>query len=129
MDAQRPLELILARNLLASLSTPSVLTDDRGTVVFYNEAAGRVLGRPFEESGPMTAEEWGEVHGPLDARGERIPYADLKMPQRMLSGRAGHDRFHIRTLDGQARLIEVSGLPIVSTGGQRGGMTFFWEAD
>ena len=129
MDVQRPLELILARNLLSSLSTPSLLTDEQGTVVFYNEAAGQVLGRRFEESGPLTAEEWGEIHGPFDEDGKRIPYDHLDMPRRMLSGRAGHASFHIRTLDGKDRRIEVSGLPIVAAGGQRGGMTFFWEAE
>ena len=39
--------------------------------MFYNEAAGEVLGRRFEESGPMSAEEWGEAHGPFDESGER----------------------------------------------------------
>lgn len=129
MQGQRPLELILARNLLASLSTPAVLTDDRGTVVFYNEAAGRVLGQRFEESGPMSARQWGETHGPFHESGERIAYEELDLPKQMLKGQAGHSQFHIRSLDGQMRLIEASGLPIVAAGGQRGGMTFFWEAE
>ena len=45
----------------------------------------------------------------------------------MMRRQAGHGRFHIRSIDGQIHLIEASGLPIVATGGQRGGMTFFWE--
>ncbi len=40
----RPLELILARNLLASLSTPAFLVDEDGVVVFYNDAAAALLG-------------------------------------------------------------------------------------
>ena len=43
--AQKPLELILARNLLTSISTPAFLLDEHGALVFYNEAAGALLGR------------------------------------------------------------------------------------
>ena len=129
MEGQRPLELILARNLLASLSTPSLLTDAEGTVVFYNEAAGKTLGQRFEESGPMSADEWGQAHGPFYESGERIPYEELELPKQMTQGKAGHGRFHIRSVDGKTHLIEASGLPIVATGGQRGGMTFFWKPE
>ena len=44
MSAQKPLELILARNLLSSISTPAFLVSDHGTLMFYNEAAGALLG-------------------------------------------------------------------------------------
>ena len=47
---QRPLELILARNLLSNLATPAALTNEPGDIVFYNAAAGEFLGRPFEET-------------------------------------------------------------------------------
>ena len=49
---QKPLELILARNLLTSISTPGFLLDAEAAVVFYNEAAAALLGRSFEEAGP-----------------------------------------------------------------------------
>ena len=39
-QAQKPLELILARNLLSSISTPAFLVDAEGTLVFFNEAGG-----------------------------------------------------------------------------------------
>ena len=45
--SQKPLELILARNLLTSISTPAFLLDADAAVVFYNEAAAAVLGRSF----------------------------------------------------------------------------------
>ena len=54
---QKPLELILARNLLTSLSTPALLVDHEAVLVFYNEAAAAVLGRSFEDAGRMTAEQ------------------------------------------------------------------------
>ena len=67
---QKPLELILARNLLTSISTPAFLLDDEAAVVFYNEAAAALLGRSFEEAGRMTAEQWTEAFGPFDDDGD-----------------------------------------------------------
>ena len=64
MSGQRPLELILARNLISGLSTPAFLVDDEGVVVFYNEAAGALLGRRFEEAGRYRPEEWTRRAGP-----------------------------------------------------------------
>ena len=58
---QRPLELILARNLMSALSTPAFLVDEGGVLVFYNEAAGALLGKRFEELGTVGAEEWGSM--------------------------------------------------------------------
>ena len=66
LPAQKPLELILARNLLTSLSTPAFLVDDEAALVFYNEAAAAVLGRSFEDAGRMTAEQWTAAFGPFD---------------------------------------------------------------
>ena len=54
--SQKPLELILARNLLTSLSTPAFLVDESGALIFYNEAAGAMLGISFEEQGRLPAE-------------------------------------------------------------------------
>jgi PAS domain-containing protein len=58
MSAQKPLEMILARNLLSSISTPGFLVGEEGALLFYNEAAGALLGRRFEETGSLSAEQW-----------------------------------------------------------------------
>jgi PAS domain-containing protein len=126
---QRALELILARNLLSSLTTAAFLVDDTGTVAFYNEAAGGVLGRRFEECGPMSAEDWGTTHGPFAEDGEPIPLAELELTQGLLRGRPGHSRFNIRAFDDADHLIEATAMPIMATGGQRGAMVFFWPVE
>src|SRR5688572_28014599 len=114
---QRPLELILARNLLASLSTPAFLVDGRGEIAFYNEAAGALLGRRYEDTGPMPAEEWTRTFGPFDAEGDPIPFDRLGLTRALRTNRPAHDRFCVRPLDGTTRLIEVSAVPIVGSGG------------
>src|SRR5690349_22774915 len=76
---QRPLELILARNLMSALSTPAFLVDEGGLLVFYNEAAGILLGKRFKELGTVGPEEWGSMFGPFDADGAPIPYDELPL--------------------------------------------------
>ena len=126
MTATQPLELILARNLLSTLSTAAFLVDGHGCVVFYNEAAGEMLGRRFEECGPMSAEQWGTTHGPFDDEGNPIPIGELELTEGLVRGRPGHSCFHIRSFEGGDHLIEAAAMPIVATGGQRGAMVFFW---
>ena len=127
--AQRPLELILARNLLSSLSTAAFLVDEAGSVVFYNEAAGEMLGRRFEECGPMSAEQWGATHGPFGEDGQPIPFTELDLTVGLMRGRPGHSCFHIRSLEGGDHLVEAAAMPIVASGGKRGAMVFFWPSD
>lgn len=123
---QKPIELILARNLMSSLSTPAFLVDEGGVLVFYNEAAGQLLGIRFEEFGRAGPEEWGTRFGPFDENGEQIPYDRLPLTLALREGRAVHDRFQINSADGARHDIEVSALPIQTTAGSRGAIAIFW---
>jgi len=126
--AQKPLELILARNFLTSLSTPAFLVDVRGALVFYNEAAGALLGISFEESGQMSAEEWGNLFGPFGDDGKPMPIEENPNTKALRKGRPGHGRFKVRSVRGENYEIESSALPIVAEGGQHGAMIFFWPS-
>jgi PAS domain-containing protein len=123
---QKPLELILARNLLTSLSTPAFLVDERGALVFYNEAAGALLGISFEESGRMPAEEWSHAVGPFGEDGSPIPIEELPTTKALRQGRPAHGDFRVHSVRGEEYEIESTALPIVAEGGQEGAMIFFW---
>jgi PAS domain-containing protein len=127
-SSQRPLELILARNLLSSLSTPAFLADRTNDIVFYNEAAGVLLGRRFEETGTLSAERWLNDFGPLDDRGEPIPFEDQSITVALRANRAAHARHRIRSIGGAVHDVEVSGMPIMGADGFHGAMVFFWAA-
>ncbi len=128
-EVQRPLELILARNLMAGLSTPAFLVDEDAVVVFYNEAAGALLGRRFEEAGRMRPEEWSTAFGPIDPVGEPIDLEELPLTMALRRGRPSHHRFRIQSLEGGEHEIEVSAIPIVTTEGTRGAMAIFWPTE
>jgi PAS domain-containing protein len=113
---QHPLDLILARNLMTVLDVPAFLVDQDGAMVFFNECAGQMLGKSFEEIGKLNKDAEGrEVH-------------DQKMPLAVAlrEGRPAHGRFHICT--DQDRIVEVesSALPLNSGGGFHGAMVMFW---
>ena len=126
---QKPIELILARNLMSSLSTPAFLVDQGGTLVFYNEAAGALLGKRFEEVGKVGAEEWGTMFGPFDADGSPIPYDELPLVLSVRQGRPAHSIFSIRSAEGTEHEIEVSAFPILTAHGSRGAIAVFWPTE
>jgi PAS domain-containing protein len=123
---QKPLELILARNFLTSLSTPAFLVDKPGNLIFYNESAGALLGISFEESGRMEASEWSRTLSPFGETGEPMSIEDRAMTKALRRGRPAHGHFRIRSTKGEEYEIEASALPIVADGGQEGAMIFFW---
>jgi PAS domain-containing protein len=123
---QKPLELILARNLMSALSTPAFLVDEGGVLVFYNEAAGMLLGKRFEELGTVGPEEWGSLFGPFDASGAPIPYDELPLVKAVRNGRPAHAEFAIRSTDGASHSVEASAFPILTAHGSRGAIAVFW---
>ena len=124
---QQPLELILARNLMSSLSTPALLVDTHGVLVFYNDAAGTLLGQRFEEAGKMPWEEWGSRYGPFDEGGVPIPFEEMPLTIALREGHPAHHRVTIRTGE-EPYEVEVSAMPLVSAeGGFRGAIVFFWR--
>ena len=128
-SAQRPLELILARNLMSTLSTAAFLVNRPGDIIFYNDAAGRLLGRRFEEQGSVSAQDWVETVGPFNDDGTPIPVEEQPLTLALRNNRPAHARHLIRAPDGGTQWVEVSGLPVVGTDGFQGAMVFIWPAE
>lgn len=127
---QKPLELILARNLLTSIATPAFLVSKDGSLLFYNEAAGALLGVPFEEIGRMSPSEWIETFGPFDTEGDPIEVERLPLTVALRDGRPAHATFTIRSTKGHGHEIAASGMPIISNvHGASGAIVFFWPLD
>jgi len=123
---QKSLELIHARNLLSIISTPAFLVEGDGTLVFYNEAAGVLVGKRFEEAGRMSPDSWREAFGPVDAQGRPIDFEELPLTRALREGCPAHDRFRLRTADGAEHDIEISAIPLVGSRGFEGALAIFW---
>jgi len=127
--AQQPIELILMRELAELLATPIFVVDGAGSLVFYNEPAEGLLGRRFEETGPMPAEEWSTVFGPFDADGRPMAPTELPLVIALREGHAAHETFAIRGYDGTVRSLEATAIPLIDARGQLvGAAALFWES-
>src|SRR5215471_6860169 len=97
---QKPIELILTRQLATSLAMPIFLVDASGTLVFYNEPAEHLIGSRFEETGEMPATEWATRWRPTDGAGEPLPPECLPLSIAAAQAQPAHGEFSIESLDG-----------------------------
>jgi PAS domain-containing protein len=122
---ERPLELILARNLVSIISLAAVLVDAEGALVYYNDAAADVIGTRFEERGQISREEWSAEMGPVDEHGRPIPFDELPLTSALRDGRPGYAQFFIRAEGGLLEIVAGT-LPLVGPTGNNGALVVFW---
>lgn len=128
--AQREIELILIRQLADYLATPIFVVDPQADLIFYNEPAERLLGRPFDESNRMAFEEWSTVFDPKRADGSEVPPDGLPLARALRDHLPAHDSLGIVGLDGKTRFIEVTAMPLEGQGGRHlGAVAIFWTTD
>jgi PAS domain-containing protein len=113
---------------MSALSTPAFLVDEGGLLVFYNEAAGVLLGKRFEELGKVGPDEWGSMFGPFDSSGEPIPYDELPLVTAVRNGRPSHGEYTIRSTDGATHAVEASAFPILTAHGSQGAIAVLWPS-
>jgi len=109
---QHNLILILARSFASNLATAWFLFDAEGTVVYYNEAAEKLTGRPFIEGAGTTAEEWMGRGNPLDEEGREIPIESLPLGVTILKREPAHGVTMFRTADGDYHRFENVTFPL-----------------
>jgi PAS domain S-box-containing protein len=113
---------------MANIATPAFLVDAHGTLVFFNDAAGDLLGLRYEEAGPMKLEQWGTRFVPLTEDGRRLSVDELPLALVLRDVRPVHMAFRVRSARGELHEIEVSAFPIVGNAGLQGAMAIFWDA-
>jgi PAS domain-containing protein len=110
---QKHLVLILAREVASNLATPALIADEEGRLVFYNEAAEAVIGRPFAEAGEVPLDEWTASFDPRTIDGAEPLPADRRPASIALSERRpAHERFRIRSRDDVEREVSATALPL-----------------
>jgi PAS domain-containing protein len=127
-ESQKQLVLILARAFASNLSTPTLLADARGYLVFYNEAAEAVVGKRFSETGEMPLDDWIAAFEPRTAESDPLP-ADRRPARIALDERRpAHLSYVVTSADGVEREIEVIALPLFAhTDEFVGIIVIFWR--
>lgn len=128
--AQREIEIILARQLASYLETPIFIVDPDGNLAYYNEAAEVILGKRFDETGEMSAQEWTNLFRPIDNEGDHLEPDDLPLVIALSQRQPAHSSFTIRGLDGVHRHIHVTAFPLIGQASRfLGAVAVFWEVN
>ena len=123
-----PIQIILMRQLAAYLSVPLFLFDPEGNLLFYNEPAEAMLGKRFDETGAMSAEEWWSAFSRSDDEGKPIRREDHPLMITLTELRPTSRRYQISRPDGETRHIESTTIPITGLQGELlGAIALFWE--
>ena len=125
--SHRHIALILAKDLAANLATAILLVDADGNLVFFNEPAERILGRPYAEA-QMSSAELAKTFKPVDGAGEPIPLQKLPLSEAFQKGIPSHGHLRIESVDGRRHDLEVVAVPLYAQAEQLvGGLAVFWE--
>ena len=125
---QKHLVLILAREFASNLSTPTLITDADGNLVFYNEAAEGVIGHRFSEMGDIALDDWIAGFEPRTLDSEPLARADRPGSIALEQRRASHLRYLVTSADGVEREIEVTAFPLFAhTDEFVGVVVIFWR--
>ncbi|SHO63496.1 PAS domain-containing protein [Algoriphagus zhangzhouensis] len=129
MPAQ-PLELILGRQFMDTLSIPAFLVDTQGNLLFYNEPAEEIFGLRFGETGGMKVEEWATIFTPMDAKGNPLRPEDLPLVKTLTTQVPANGSMFINNLNGERVPISVSAFPIIGRPDRYlGAMAMFWKSE
>lgn len=102
---QKPIEIILFRQISSLLGTPSFIVDKNDTVIFCNEPAEEILGIKFSERGEISALDWSKIFKIKENQG----------------------RITIESKEGKFKEITLTKLPIVSQMKEILGSIIFFE--
>jgi PAS domain-containing protein len=92
----RPVELLLMRQLASYLRTSIFLMGPDGTLLYFNESSEALLGRRFDETEPMNAEQWSTLLQSEDERGAPIEIDARPIVVALRRQQPSHRTFSIR---------------------------------
>lgn len=125
---QRNLVLILARDLADKLASAVFVVDEEGTLAYFNEAAGEILGKSFAELGTMPMDEWVNTFRPKDRDGRELRPEEVPIVIALRERRPVHRQLQIEGMDGEWRDISATALPLFARSQDFvGACAIFWE--
>jgi PAS domain-containing protein len=123
-------ELILMRQLASHLMMPIFLYGPDEQLLYFNEAAEKLIGISFDDAMPMPPDRLAALFRTRTEEGKRMASEDLPIVIALRERRPAHQPVRFRSLDGVSRTIEVTALPLEGQGGrQLGAVAIFWERE
>ena len=105
-----------------------MIADSEGTLVFYNEAAEEIVGRPFAEVGEMPVDDWTSAFEPRTSEEEPIPAEQRPVRIALDQKRPEHQRFRATGADGVERNHAVTAIPLFAHANEFVGIVaIFWR--
>jgi PAS domain-containing protein len=112
------IEAILARQLAGYLTLPVVIADPNLVVVYYNEAAELLLGRRFDEGGPIHSSEWADTFSFTDEDGTPLPLDEIPLGIALRRRQVAHRRYYLQGMDGVRHHVDTTAIPLTGTAGR-----------
>jgi PAS domain-containing protein len=127
---QQAVELILMRQLASYLSVPLFIIGPDERLIYYNEAAEPLVGRPYSEVGTIMLNDINAMFHVTDEAGNAVPPDKLPLTVAMREHRAVHTRLMGKSLDGEPRHLEVTAFPLEGQAGRHlGAVAILWEVN
>ena len=127
--AAKSLPLILARELAANLATPMFLLDARGFLVYYNDAAALLIGRPLAEMGEISSADFFDALKLTTPEGDPVNVRETAASIAFWERRPAHKRVIAIAYDGVRRDVNATAYPLfAATGEMHGVVSVFWES-
>ena len=120
--------LIRAKHLAESVTTPMFLADAEGNLIFYNEAAEALLGKPFVDKGSLSPADWQRSFDVRDR--DDHPFALESMASWMSVQNEQPSLGHIKfsSADGTDHLVATCAFPLFTEQERfEGALILFWR--
>lgn len=97
-------------------------------MLFYNEPAEDLLGKRFEDTGPLPLSEWSVIFNPTDDQGLPFPPESMPLVQTLQNHLPAQGSFWIESLLGTRHKISVTSIPLKGRAHRYlGAMAIFWS--
>lgn len=116
------------RQLASGLAVPTIIFDDEGEMLFYNEPAEVLLGQRFDDVGDLPLDLTQRIFLLRDEKSRPLLADQVPAAVAMRERRPVHRMVWLRSFDGTDRLLEVTAFPLLGGGGHLiGSVAMFWE--
>ena len=123
-----PIEIVLLRQWASYIAVPIWITDTEGRLLFYNESVEPIIGLRFEEADELPAEDLADRFAMCEVDGTPISNHDRPLIIALTKQMPAHRRIGMRNADTSMRELEVTAIPILSTGDRHlGAMATIWD--